>query len=155
MVIRFQDKKAVDAEETAAPAAENTDEMKAQADEQFDELFAEDSQEEFVEEDGPTGETATGSNEPKSSDSALKEGLYDPAVARAAKEKAARHAMDADGKKTTAIVEQSNALEAGGDEIQMDDLAWLNEEDDLDLDMDDLFPKDLNIEEELALEDGT
>lgn len=150
-----EDKKAVDAEETAAPAAENTDEMKAQADEQFDELFAEDSQEEFVEEDGPTGETATGSNEPKSSDSALKEGLYDPAVARAAKEKAARHAMDADGKKTTAIVEQSNALEAGGDEIQMDDLAWLNEEDDLDLDMDDLFPKDLNIEEELALEDGT
>ena len=104
-VEKTDEEKNVDAEAT-----------KAGDDDDFDQMFAEDS--DAPEEDEPTGQKATGSDE------AIKS-LYDPAVAKAAKEKAARHAMDAKGDETTAIVEQSTALEADGEAVQMDDLAWL------------------------------
>jgi len=127
------------------------DRLEQQADQDLEDLFDDDDVEDVPEEDGPVGEKAVGSNEkPSTSDSALKN-LYDTKQAEAAKEKARRHAMDADGSKTTALVEATTDLVDGGEEVVMDDLAWLNEEEE-NYTFEDLFPE---MDEELALEDGT
>lgn len=129
--------KPVATEPSSAPAAENTDDTPAPEssdefastipDEQFDEMFDEDIESDVPDEDGPTVAQAS-SSKPKSN----------PVLS-----------------KSTAIVEQSNALETAGDELKVDDLDWLNEEDDYDVDMDTLFPKGAELETEFALEDGT
>ena len=90
-------------------------------------MFDEDIESDVPDEDGPTVAQAS-SSKPKSN----------PVLS-----------------KSTAIVEQSNALETAGDELKVDDLDWLNEEDDYDVDMDTLFPKGAELETEFALEDGT
>jgi len=131
----------------------NVEELQKKADEDFDDLFMDDD-EEHAEEDGPIDAKASGSDEKPSkstTDSALKD-MYDPKLARAATERAQRHAMDADGAKTTTLVEATTALVDEGQDINMDDLDWLNEEDD-NYTFEDLFPE--GMDEELALEDGT
>lgn len=138
-------------EGTPAPSESDLEHLKSNADDEFADLFADDESEAPVEEDGPTGEATASTQAPKSHDS-VTTGLYDRNAAKAATEKAQRHAMDADGTKTTALVESTTALVDGGEEVVMDDLDWLNEEDD-NYTFEDLFPA--GIDEELALEDGT
>jgi len=145
-------------EDSPAPSETDLDRFTSKADTDFDDLFQDDESEIPMDEDGPTGEATASTQAPPAAGSQKKDhdsatrGLYDADAAKAATEKARRHAMDADGAKTTALVEATTSLVDGGQEVVMDDLDWLNEEDD-NYTFEDLFPA--GIDEELALEDGT
>lgn len=156
------EEKTVEEEATSAPVEESTleqsespmeEEIISEEPVDFDDLFPEDEQTETIAEDESHEQKPAGSDEKpnvasKPNDKAH---LYDHHAAKEAKDKARALAHTVDGSKATELVEAANELVAE-EVVEMDDLDWLNEED-ADYTFEDLFP-DMEIEEELALEDG-
>lgn len=129
------EQESVEQTESAAPEEES------EAPVDFDDLFPEEDKESVAEDDEPAEKPAqapAGSAEQP-----------EWKKAREAQQAARAKAQDVDGSKTTQIVEAENAL-VPEEKVELDDLDWLNEEDQ-DFTFEDLFPE---VETEFALEDG-